>query len=175
MQAPVSSRSDSGLLLFPAAGRFRVRPAWLLAGAAILIFPGCAGKKQNYETVNYEAAKLATPPHNMKPGDYPFDASGRYRKDWVKSGGSSSSSRSSSSSPGGSSSSYVSSTPPPAAAPAPAPAPAPKPAARYHTVNKGDTLYGIGRKYGVSVPAIKSTNGLRSDLIRIGQTLRIPG
>ncbi len=43
-----------------------------------------------------------------------------------------------------------------------------------HTVVKGDTLFSLARRYGTSVSAIKSANGLSSDLIRIGQTLTIP-
>ncbi|MFK5922182.1 MAG: LysM peptidoglycan-binding domain-containing protein [Verrucomicrobiota bacterium] len=65
-------------------------------------------------------------------------------------------------------------TPPPAPAP-PKPKPAPKKAeARYHTIAKGDTLWGISRRYKVGIAAIKSANGLSTDLIRPGQTLRIP-
>lgn len=68
--------------------------------------------------------------------------------------------------------------PPPAPSPRPTPKPAPAPAkaaaARYHTVAKGDTLFSISRRYNVTVPKLKSTNGLSSDTIRIGQTLRIP-
>lgn len=43
-----------------------------------------------------------------------------------------------------------------------------------HKVKKGDTLGGLASKYRTSVKAIKSENGLKSDMIRIGQTLRIP-
>lgn len=43
-----------------------------------------------------------------------------------------------------------------------------------HTVVHGDTLYSLARRYGTSVNAIKNTNGLNSNLIRLGQTLRIP-
>lgn len=43
-----------------------------------------------------------------------------------------------------------------------------------HTVASGDTLYGIARKNGTSVSAIKSANGLTSDTIRLGQRLVIP-
>ncbi len=42
------------------------------------------------------------------------------------------------------------------------------------TVSKGDTLYGLSRRYGASVKSIKNANGLTSDLIRLGQKLRIP-
>lgn len=39
-----------------------------------------------YRDVSYDPAKLKTPPgHGMERKDYPFDESGAYRKDWVKS------------------------------------------------------------------------------------------
>ncbi|MEO0619220.1 MAG: peptidoglycan DD-metalloendopeptidase family protein [Pseudomonadota bacterium] len=43
------------------------------------------------------------------------------------------------------------------------------------TVVKGDTLYGISRRTGASVSAIKSANALQGSGIRIGQRLIIPG
>lgn len=43
-----------------------------------------------------------------------------------------------------------------------------------HTVRSGETLWGISRKYGVSVSALKSANGLSGDNLRIGQSLQIP-
>ncbi len=43
-----------------------------------------------------------------------------------------------------------------------------------HSVQRGDTLYSLSRRYGTSVAAIKSANNLTSDVIRIGQVLRIP-
>lgn len=42
-----------------------------------------------------------------------------------------------------------------------------------HTVAKGDTLYGIARKYGVPVDKIKAQNNLTSNVLDIGQTLII--
>lgn len=44
-----------------------------------------------------------------------------------------------------------------------------------YTVKRGDTLSGIAVAHGTTVRAIKETNNLRSDLIRIGQELTIPG
>ncbi len=44
-----------------------------------------------------------------------------------------------------------------------------------HVVQAGDTLSGIGIRYGVTVEALKAANGLRSDIIYVGQTLSIPG
>ncbi len=46
---------------------------------------------------------------------------------------------------------------------------------RYHKVKKGETLSAIARRYGVTVAQIKSASGLRSNAIRINQSLKIPG
>jgi LysM repeat protein len=57
----------------------------------------------------------------------------------------------------------------------PASKPAPTPAARSsHTVQRGDTLFNISRRYGTSVAAIQNANGLNGDLIKIGEVLTIP-
>ncbi|GIV25964.1 MAG: hypothetical protein KatS3mg026_1656 [Bacteroidia bacterium] len=56
---------------------------------------------------------------------------------------------------------------------APAYVPA-RPLYLYHKVRPGETLGQIAQRYGVSVAAIRQANGLRSSLIRVGQTLRIP-
>jgi len=45
---------------------------------------------------------------------------------------------------------------------------------RYHIVQKGDTLYDIGKQYGVSIKEIKKKNNLRSDRIYPGQKLIVP-
>ncbi|MEO0731037.1 MAG: LysM peptidoglycan-binding domain-containing protein, partial [Pseudomonadota bacterium] len=42
------------------------------------------------------------------------------------------------------------------------------------TVERGDTLYGLARRHRVSVSALKSTNGLTTNVIRPGQTLALP-
>lgn len=42
-----------------------------------------------------------------------------------------------------------------------------------YTVKSGDTLSSIARKYGTSVEQIKKLNGLKSDKIAVGQTLRV--
>ncbi len=43
-----------------------------------------------------------------------------------------------------------------------------------HTVAKGDTLTSLAKKYGTSVESLKSANGLRGDVISLGQALKIP-
>ena len=44
-----------------------------------------------------------------------------------------------------------------------------------YVVASGDTLYGIARKTGASVSALKEANGLADGSIRIGQKLVVPG
>jgi membrane-bound lytic murein transglycosylase D len=43
-----------------------------------------------------------------------------------------------------------------------------------HVVRRGETLASISRRYGASVKALKSSNGLRGDRINIGQRLQVP-
>ncbi|MGY8910864.1 glucosaminidase domain-containing protein [Polaribacter vadi] len=42
---------------------------------------------------------------------------------------------------------------------------------KFYEVEKGDTLYSIGRKFGVSVPVLKKLNNLKDNTISIGQKL----
>lgn len=44
-----------------------------------------------------------------------------------------------------------------------------------YTVVSGDTLSGIASRTGASVASIKQVNGMSSDVVRLGQTLIIPG
>lgn len=44
-----------------------------------------------------------------------------------------------------------------------------------HEVKAGETLYSLGKKYNVSVDAIKQANNLQSETIRAGQVIQIPG
>ena len=43
-----------------------------------------------------------------------------------------------------------------------------------YEVKRGDALSKIARKFGMTGPQLKEVNGLSSDLIKIGQTLKIP-
>jgi LysM repeat protein len=99
----------------------------------------------------------ATPPHALPRHEYPFDSNGNYIASWALAGeklhGRKTSSRPSSSSHGTDSR---------------------KIGYRRHRIVSGDTLYGLARKYGTSVSAIKRANNLRSDLIIKGRTLKIP-
>ena len=45
----------------------------------------------------------------------------------------------------------------------------------YYTVQSGDSLWNIAKRYGVSVDELKKANNLSSNLLTIGQKLIIPG
>ena len=45
---------------------------------------------------------------------------------------------------------------------------------RRHTVTRGDTLYGLARKYGTTVTAIKKANGISGSTIITGRSYIIP-
>ena len=45
--------------------------------------------------------------------------------------------------------------------------------ASYHIVKKGDTLYNISKRYGLTVAKLKELNNLNSNIISINQRLRI--
>lgn len=69
-------------------------------------------------------------------------------------------------------------TPFPGVAPSPGggfgPAPAPVGNTVPHTVVKGDSLWGLSRKYGTTIEAIQAANGLANADIQTGRTLQIP-
>lgn len=43
----------------------------------------------------------------------------------------------------------------------------------YHTVQKGETLYGLSKRYSVSLADLKQANNLETTLIKTGQVLRV--
>lgn len=50
----------------------------------------------------------------------------------------------------------------------------PKNSDDYYTVKSGDTLWGISKKFGVSVNDLKTANNLKNNTLSIGQLLFIP-
>ena len=55
----------------------------------------------------------------------------------------------------------------------PEPQPPVQPEGQYHIVVKGDTLYGLSRKFGTTPERIRLLNGLPDNTIKIGQRLRV--
>jgi len=51
--------------------------------------------------------------------------------------------------------------------------PAPK-APRVHVVSRGDTLYGLSKRYGSSVQSIRNANRISGSTIYVGQRLKVP-
>lgn len=47
--------------------------------------------------------------------------------------------------------------------------------ASIHKVRRGDTLSDLARKYGTTVATLKQANAIRSDVLHVGQVIRIPG
>ena len=64
--------------------------------------------------------------------------------------------------------------PTPTYTPAPTPPPSRPAATTVHTVAKGDTLWGLSKKYKVSVDSIKRANGMTKDTVVLGTKLQIP-
>ena len=56
-----------------------------------------------------------------------------------------------------------------------APLPPPQPQYTVYVVKSGDYLAKVSRKFNVTIAAIKNANSLKSDVIRVGQKLKIPG
>lgn len=68
-------------------------------------------------------------------------------------------------------------TPPPTNTPPPTytPPPASSGSSQQYRVVPGDTLYGIAKKFGMSVDEVKSANGLTSNNLSVGQILFVRG
>ena len=172
----------------------------LVALAACIVLPSCESSKKtgsdDLSVIDYtDSSSRKT---DAERAARPFDDAGNYREDWVAKGEGASGVRdtpvsaaytqepdetpvrttvASSSSSGikkttSSSSSGSSARKTTASRPKPKPNPAAKPT--YVKVKSSDTLYGLSKRYGVSVASIKSANGLKSDTIVDGRSLRIP-
>lgn len=168
--------SLSGPIAFPTA-RPRLRGRWsgLCASVVLLSLAACGGKKDSAPSGNLPGnlpnlsfgGGAATPPHSMSRYEYPFDAAGNYNEDWAAQGERLAGR------------STTSSAQPRATVTRSAPtrrssSGSPGTASRVHTVQRGDTLYSIARRYNTTVARLRSANGISGDVIRPGQRLTIP-
>jgi hypothetical protein len=178
-----------------------LRCAFFLTLATIipLFTTQCRTTAGSYKDIGYDAETLKTPPgHNLEKKDYPFDDSGNYRKDWVKSKARGKTRAATGAPPeptcakcfgdgsvhAGGFSQYDRITQLLWSLPVSVellwqlrhrlrllPA---SPSPQYHKVVSGDTLFSLAGRYQTSVDDLKRVNGLTSDTIRLGQSLRIP-
>lgn len=119
-----------------------------------------------------------TPPHSMERKDYPFDAGGDYVTAWASEGSSAASGAdydSWRSSHGGSVSKR---NPSPvkkvSSSSSKKKSASSKGSSTGYAIKKGDTLGAIAKKHGTTVAKIKAANGMSSDNIREGKSLKIP-
>lgn len=137
-------------------------PAVILGLAGCSLTGSNALRVRNYDWATLDAelpdGSSITPTHSLARHEYPFDNNGKYIPAWAAEG----EKRHGRSIHTGS-----------------------KPASNYssssrkigylrHKIVSGDTLYGLARRYGTSVNAIKRANSMHSDLIIKGRTLKIP-
>jgi hypothetical protein len=155
MRHPIRSISTAAVILAVAA----VSPSCKSNNSGASNIPSYSWSALDAQLPN---GSNATPAHNLSQYEYPFDANGRYVSSWAAEGerrkGRSAYTSSSGSSRSRSSSSSSRS----------------KSKTRYHKVRSGDTLWGLSRRYSTTVSAIKRANGLSSDTIVNGKTLKIP-
>ncbi len=65
---------------------FRALSCLICGVLSPLFLTQCKTTSGTYKDVSYDSTKLKTPAgHGLEKKDYPFDESGAYRKDWVKS------------------------------------------------------------------------------------------
>lgn len=60
-------------------------------------------------------------------------------------------------------------------APTPTPTPTPVVATKTYTIKSGDTLWQVATNYGMTVYNLKALNSLTSDVIHVGQVLKVTG
>lgn len=172
------------------SGNRRIFLTTVLALAGPLFLTQCKSVGGgSFRDVKYDPSTLATPSgHGLEKHEYPFDDDGKYRKDWVQN---KASGRTRTSYPGerttpatttasaeaNTTSEYPNYADLSASSAAGGAAPTSEPAVaatQYHKVSTGDTLFALAARYNTSVDDLKRVNGLTSDSIRVGQSLRIP-
>lgn len=138
------------------------------------------GLPKTLPTINLHGSP-STPPHSLSHGEYPFDSEGGYMSAWAAEGerlagrgpGSDSDITAWSKSHGGSVSRRGASASARKTSSSKSSGKKSSSGGSY-TIKQGDTLSAIARKNGTTVAKIKAANGMKSDFIREGKTLKIP-
>ena len=117
-----------------------------------------------------------TPAHSLGHADYPFADNGDYKSDWAAEGGQGAGMDYSSwrSSHGGTSSRSSSKKKTSAKSGSKSSGGKSSHSRSSYTIKSGDSLGAIARRNGTTVAKLKAANGLSSDRIRAGKTLKIP-
>lgn len=133
------------------------------------------GLPKNLPVINLHGSPN-TPEHSMGHADYPFADNGDYKSDWASEGGQAAGMDYSSwrSSHGGSSSRGSSKKKTATKSSSKTKGKSSSGKGGSYTIKSGDSLGAIARKNGTTVAKIKAANGLSSDMIRAGKTLKIP-
>jgi len=131
------------------------------------------GLPRNLPTINLQGS-AQTPAHSMERKDYPFDpATGNYMVAWASEGEKAASEADAlrwASSHGGS----VSRKQPSRVMKVSSKKSSSSKGGKSYTIKSGDTLGAIARRNNTTVAKIKAANGMSSDFIRAGKTLKIP-
>lgn len=130
------------------------------------------GLPRNLPTINLHGS-AETPAHSMERRDYPFDPkTGNYVVAWASEGEKAASEADAvrwASSHGGSVSRKQ-----PSRVTKVSSKSSSKSKGKSYTIKSGDTLSAIARRNNTTVAKIKAANGMSSDFIRAGKTLKIP-
>lgn len=147
-----------------------------------LVFPSCTSDDIEGVPANLPEIALngssATPPHQLASYQYPFDSNGNYVSDWAaegerRAGRSRSATESDVEKWSGSHGGRVTGSSKSKSKSKKSTKSKSTGTTRY-VIKKGDTIGKIAQRHGVSASRLKSYNGLKSDFIRAGQTLKIP-
>ena len=132
------------------------------------------GLPKNLPVINLHGSP-DTPPHSLGHADYPFADNGDYKSDWAAEGGQGAGMDYSSwrSSHGGSSSRSSAKKKTSSKTSSKSGGKSSHKGGSY-TIKSGDSLGAIARRNGITVAKLKAANGLSSDKIRAGKTLKIP-
>lgn len=179
----------------------KISPLTALVLLMPLYFTSC---KSSRTSGSSGSSTSSTPSTSMSRKDYPFDEDGNYHEEWARGENTGSSSKVVDLTKDNPTSSFVGTSDPrdhvsstktastkskssakptstsrtkskTTASTKPKTTSKPKPKNTVITVKKGDTLYGLAKRYGTSVKAIQSANGMGSaTALRDGRSLAIP-